>query len=180
MAQTPVEIRSETPQDVSAVRKVNLEAFNSPYEANLVDRLRSEGVHLLSLVAAKNERIVGHILFSPVKIDTPDGPFEVAGLAPMAVYPHVQRSGIGSALIRTSLQILRERKVPAIVLLGHPEYYPRFGFRPASEFGIRYGYRVPDEAFMAIELQEGCLAGHPGLAKYHPAFDDGQTGPSAP
>lgn len=179
MAQPNLEIRREAPDDIPAVRRVNLEAFNTPYEANLVDRLRHEGAHLLSLVAVKNSRIVGHILFSPVTIENETDSVDVAGLAPMAVYPTHQRSGIGSALIRASLDMLREAGIPAVVLLGHPDYYPKFGFQPASRFGIHYGYRVPDEAFMALELQEEALREVSGLAKYHFAFEDAQIGPPA-
>ncbi len=179
MADTKLEIRREVPEDIAAVRRVNLEAFPSPYEANLVDRLRDDGAHVLSLVALKNDRVVGHILFSPVTIHGDASTFEIVGLAPMAVYSHLQRSGIGGSLIRKSLAILEDEGAFAIVLLGHPDYYPRFGFRPASEFGITYGYRVPDEAFMALELKAGALKENPGLAKYHPAFDESHIGPTS-
>lgn len=179
MAEANLEIRPETSEDISAIRRVNLEAFNTPYEANLVDRLRQERAHMLSLVAERNGRVVGHLLFSPVTIENDAESCEVAGLAPMAVYPIHQRSGIGSALIRKGLELLRERGVPAVVLLGHPEYYPKFGFRPASEFGIQYGYRVPDEAFMALELQEGAMRNVSGMARYHAAFEEAQIGPPA-
>lgn len=179
MAESKLEIRRETPDDIDLIRRVNLEAFNSPFEANLVDRLRHEQAHTLSLVAVRNGRIVGHILFSPVTIENETDSFEVVGLAPMAVYPNHQRAGIGSALIQQGLDILRDEGVPAVVLLGHPDYYPKFGFRPASRFGISYGYRVPDEAFMALELREGALKDVSGLARYHYAFEDAQIGPHA-
>lgn len=179
MAESNIEVRRETPEDIAAIRRVNLEAFNTPYEANLVDRLRAEGAHMLSLVAVRNGRIIGHILFSPVTIESEDESVQVAGLAPMAVYPNHQRMGVGSKLIRKGLEILRDQGIPGVVLLGHPEYYPRFGFRAASSYGIHYGYRVPDEAFMALELEEGALKSVCGLAKYHYAFEDAQIGPPA-
>lgn len=179
MAENTIEIRQETAEDVAAIRRVHLEAFTTPFEANLVDRLRVEGAHMLSLVALRNGRVIGHILFSPVSIECDHETLEVAGLAPMAVYPNHQRAGIGSALIRTGLEMLRGKGVPAVVLLGHPEYYPKFGFQPASVFGIHYGYRVPDEAFMALELTEGALKNVSGLARYHYAFEDAQIGPPA-
>lgn len=177
MAEQEIVIRKETPDDIPAIRRIHLEAFDYPYEANLVDALREEGAHVLSMVADRGGRILGHILYSPVSLVSETGSLIVAGLAPMAVYPRMQRTGIGKRLIRESLAALREESVPAVVLLGHPEYYPKFGFQPASRFGITYDFKVPDNAFMALELEEGALTHHGGgVAKYHPAFIDVQFG----
>jgi putative acetyltransferase len=140
-------------------------------EADLADALRVHVDPAISLVAEDEAdgAIVGHILFSPV---TPgDGsPIRIAGLAPMAVLPARQRGGIGSQLVSSGLAHCRERGFVAAVVLGHAAYYPRFGFRPASTFGLRCEYDVPDEVFMALELEPGALAGLSGTVRYHPVF----------
>lgn len=92
------------------------------------------------------------------------------GLAPMAVLPSHQRRGIGSALVRAGLQHCRQLGIGAVAVLGHPDYYPRFGFRPSTRFGISSEYDAPAEAFMVLELQEGYLAGRSGVIRFHPAF----------
>ena len=161
-------IRRERPADVAGVRHVNESAFDTPLEANLVDRLRAEATPLISLVADDDGLIVGHILFSPVTLSSDDG-VRVLGLAPMAVLPDRQRRGIGSSLVHAGLDECRMKGAAAVVVLGHPKYYPRFGFRPASSFGITGEYDVPDDVFMALELMPGVLAGK-GTIRYHPAF----------
>ncbi len=164
-------IRQETPIDVLAVYSVNEQAFGRPDEANLVDRLRANGKIMLSLVAVVNGRIVGHVLFSPMTLETETGSYPIVGLGPVAVLPEVQRQGVGSRLIEAGLEMCRERGETAVIVLGHSEYYPRFGFVRASQFGIRSSYDVPDEAFMALELEEGVLNGRAGVAHYQPEFD---------
>jgi putative acetyltransferase len=161
-------IRPERPADADAVRRVNKVAFGQPDEADLVDRLRQSGARYLGLVAEAEGGVVGHVLFTPVSLDA--GTADVRGLAPMAVLPEHQRSGVGSALVRAGLAACAEDGAEAVVVLGHPDYYPRFGFRPASAFGLACAYDVPDEAFMALELVEGALADAGGVAHYHPAF----------
>jgi putative acetyltransferase len=151
---------------------VNEQAFSRPDEARLVDRLRANGKITLSLVAVDNGRIVGHVLFSPMTIEAENGRYPAVGLGPVAVLPEVQRQGIGSHLIETGLDLLREREETAVIVLGHSAYYPRFGFVRASQFGIRSSYDVPDEAFMALELKEGVLNGRAGVAHYQPEFDE--------
>jgi putative acetyltransferase len=138
-------------------------------EADLVDALRAQATPLMSYVAELDGTIAGHILFSPVTLlSHPD--LAIMGLAPMAVLPTLQRQGIGSALVRTGLDACRDMGAGAVIVLGHAEYYPRFGFVPASRFGIRSEYDVPDDVFMAIELIPGFLAPRPGTIRYHPAF----------
>lgn len=163
-------LRLETTTDVAAVRRVNELAFGRPGEADLVDTLREAAQPTLSLVAVQEGQVAGHIFFSPVTISTGsvrDSAY--LGLAPMAVHPDFQRQGIGSRLVREGLEACRQLGAEAVVVLGHPEFYPRFGFVPASRFGLRCEYPVPDEVFMAVELAPGALS-TPGLVKYHAAF----------
>ena len=164
-------IRPEKPEDIAAIHVVNEAAFPTRAEADLVDTLRDEGAHVLSLVAVDGDRVVGHILFSPVHIETESGALDALGLGPMAVLPARQRGGIGSKLVTTGLTQCTALDYPAVVVLGHPDYYPRFGFVPAHRFGITCEFPSPPEAFMIRELQAGALAGTSGIAKYHAAFD---------
>lgn len=162
-------IRSELPSDTEAVRAVNLAAFETSTEADLVELLRAQASPLVSLVADDSGSIVGHILFSPaVLVGHPGVP--IMGLAPMAVLPARQRGGIGSALVRAGLDACRQLGCTAVVVLGHPAYYPRFGFQPASRFALGCEYDVPDEAFMALEVEPGSLVGKAGTIRYHRAF----------
>jgi putative acetyltransferase len=162
-------IRAEKENDLAAVHSVNVAAFETPSEANLVDALREQALPVVSLVAEENGGVVGHIMFSPVVLcGHPDA--KVMGLAPMAVAPEHQRKGIGSKLVRAGLEQCRQLGFVAVVVLGHPEYYPRFGFSPASRFGIESEYDVPKEVFMAMELQAEALREKTGLVKYHAAF----------
>jgi putative acetyltransferase len=137
----------------------------------LVDRLRDGGGLLLSVVAVEGDDeaspLLGHIAFSPVELTQPDGKVHVGvGLAPLAVVPERQRSGVGGLLIREGLQPLRARAERFCVVLGHPAYYPRFGFQRASAFGVRWEHPAPEEAFMAIELDPGALPA--GIVRYRP------------
>lgn len=165
-------VRPETAADHAAVHAVNRRAFGQPGEADLVDRLRTAGCATVSLVAVDAGAVVGHILFSPVTVESPRvPPPNWLGLAPMAVVPERQRDGIGSALVRAGLTAARAAGATAVVVLGHPDYYPRFGFVPASRAGLGCVYDAPDEAFMALELLPGGFAGHRGLVHYAPEFD---------
>ena len=163
-------IRREAPSDIAAVREVNEAAFETPAEAGLVDALRDADAHTLSLVAEEGGRVVGHILFSPARIEGATGATSAVGLAPMAVVPDLQNRGIGTALVREGLTRLREAGHEVLVVLGHPHYYPRFGFVPSVDHDIRSEYDVPPEVFMVLELAPGALAGRSGVARYHPAF----------
>ena len=134
-----------------------------------MDALRDAASPIISLVATIDGSLVGHILFSPVTLAKwPD--LKVMGLAPMAVRPAWQRQGIGSALAAAGVESCRQLGSEAVVVLGHAGFYPRFGFVPASRFGIGCEYDAADENFMALELAPGILTGKPGTIRYHPAF----------
>ena len=162
-------IRTEQTPDASQIREVTVAAFNGESEASLVDLLRKGAEPLISLVAEDGGLIVGHLMFSPVTLASGET-FLAMGLAPMAVLPAKQRQGIGSALVERGLEECRLMGMAAVVVLGHPAFYPRFGFVPASHFGLRCEYEVPDEAFMAVELRESALKGKKGTVRYHHAF----------
>ena len=164
-------IRAEKENDRDAVYSVNVSAFETASEANLVDTLREQAQPVVSLVAEDNGEVVGHIMFSPVFLSGYPN-LKVMGLAPMAVVPEHQRKGIGSALIRAGLEQCKQLGFTAVVVLGHPVYYPRFGFSPSSRFGIDSEYEVSEEAFMAMELHPGTLSGKTGTVKYHAAFSN--------
>jgi len=166
-----VHIRPERPRDIPAIRDVNAAAFGARAEADLVDALRADASPTISLVADAGGAIVGHVFFSPVAIAAAAAP-PIMGLAPMAVLPARQRQGIGSALVRDGLERCRRLGFLAVVVLGHAAYYPRFGFTPASKFGLTSEYDVPDDVFMALELEEGSLRGTSGTIRYHHAFAD--------
>lgn len=162
-------IRAEEERDWAAVHALNASAFETPAEAGLVSALRVQAQPVISLVAEHAGSVVGHILFSPVTLSGHVG-LKIMGLAPMAVAPSHQRHGIGSALVRAGLERCSALGVGAVVVLGHPEYYPRFGFSPSLGFGIGSEYEAPDEAFMVAELQPGFLRGASGIIQYHAAF----------
>lgn len=161
-------IRCEDAEDQSAVRAVNEFAFGRPDEADLVDSLRKEGAIILSLVAEIEKQVVGHILFSRMWVDSPGGSLPAVALAPMAVFPAHQRNGIGGALIRSGLDSLRERGERIVIVLGHPDYYPRFGFSTEKARGLASPF--PPDAFMAAELSFNALGGIRGKVRYPVAF----------
>ena len=166
-------IRSEQPEDHATIHEVNRLAFGQDDEARLVTALRhTEGFDpSLSLVAVRDAQVVGHILFSSIHIETDEGRVPAMALAPMAVLPRWQRQGIGSALVREGLEACRRAGHRIVVVLGHPDYYPRFGFRPASGHDVRPPFSVPDEAFMVKALAPGGLDGISGVVRYPGAFD---------
>lgn len=168
-----MEIREEIAEDFAAIYEINEAAFGRSDEPLLVDRLRSRKAIIHSLVAERNGELVGHALFSPVMIHKDSGVVIVAaGLGPVAVLPAYQKQGIGSALITAGIEMCREAGYRAMIVLGHPNYYPRFGFQPASCFNISCAYDdVPDDAFMVLGLEEGALKTINGVAYYHPEFD---------
>ena len=165
-------IRMETEADRIAVRQVNEEAFGRVNEAELVEALRKNARPQISLVAELDGQIVGHIFFSPVRIEEGASAFTALGLAPMAVLPELQNKSIGSQLVRRGLDECRNMGHDVVVVLGHPEYYPRFGFVPAKTKGLKCEYEVPDDVFMVAELRDGALAGRRGVVKYRPEFSN--------
>jgi len=165
-----IRIREQQPHDEKSIRVVNQRAFGQTQEADIVDKLRQNCKDLLSLVATKHNQIVGHILFSPAKIEDENRTIQGMGLAPMAVLPEYQKQGIGSELVRTGIAKLASRRCPFVIVLGHAEYYPRFGFEPASRYGIKSEWEAPDNAFMILVLNESEIQGISGVAKYRPEF----------
>lgn len=164
-------IRTERPADYAAIREINEAAFESHEEADIVDTLRQNCSEALSLVAVADDDIVAHILFTPTTIQSDERELKGMGLAPMAVRPEYQRQGFGSRLVRKGSELLRRAGCPYIVVLGHPDYYPRFGFERASTHGIVPEFDgVPDEAFMIKLLNPRIPAPGPGMAKYRPEF----------
>lgn len=165
-----MDIRTEKPEDLEAVRQVNIAAFGRENEANLVDRLRGME-STFSFVAVQSDRIVGHILFSPVVLAGKcSSNLSILGLAPVAVLPEYQRQGIGTLLIQQGLEECRRSGFQAVVVLGHPDFYSRFGFIPASRKSLKCEYDVPDEAFMVLELESGSLQDCSGTVKYRSEF----------
>ena len=167
-----ITVREESENDIAAVDEVNEAAFNRRAEADLVLNLRNHGKVLLSLVAEQDGAIIGHILFTPMRIVSDNGDeYAAVGLGPIAVLPEFQKQGVGSKLMESGLDRCRKEEHEIMLVLGHPSYYPRFGFRPAVDFGIRCAYDVPDDAFMALELTPGALSQVSGKAYYEPEFD---------
>jgi putative acetyltransferase len=168
-----VAIRPEAPGDERAIFDVNARAFPQPDEAKLVDALRAVSAVTFSLVAECVGRVVGHILFSPVRVEGEGDSFVAQGLAPMAVEPKRQRDGIGSQLVRAGLDACRRAGHTVVFVLGHPEYYPRFGFEPAAPRGLFYSDTSRDysSVFFVTELEPGALAGRRGVVHFRAEFD---------
>ena len=165
-----IRIRKEKLGDAQQIRMVTELAFGQPQEADIVEGLRRTCSNLLSIVAIMDDEIVGHILFSPVTLETKSRQLNGMGLAPMAVSPEYQRQGIGSQMIKQGLFELEKSGCPFIIVLGHPEYYPRFGFNPASRYNIQSEWDVPDDVFMITVFDKQQLKGVTGIARYHPEF----------
>ena len=165
-------IRPERSEDCPAIHDVNVRAFDGQIEADLVDALRDRATPFISLVAVENDEIVGHICFTPVTLET-NPACRAVGLAPMAVRPDRQRRGIGTQLVRHGLEECRRLGQEFVVVVGHADYYPRFGFEQASTKGLACEFPVPEDVFMVLELRPGSLAGKQGLVRYHPAFSEG-------
>jgi putative acetyltransferase len=163
-------IREETPEDREVIRAVNRLAFGGDAEGELIDRLRADGDILLSLVAQVDGEVVGHILFSKLKAETHGGMIKAAALAPMAVTPEFQGRGIGTALVERGLALCRERGYTVVIVLGHPDYYPRFGFDARLGQSLSSPYSELGAAYMALELVPGTLTGVSGSVRYPEAF----------
>lgn len=173
-------VSDDWPEHAAEVAEVHAQAFGRSDEASMVHAVRSAGLATISLVAQKSpdERqphhwpVVGHILLSPVSVDGvahQDAPRGL-GLAPLAVLPAYQRQGVGTRIVQAALRRAKLLGYAYVVVLGHPPYYPRFGFVPASRFGLSYEREVPDEVFMALPLVPGALDGVSGVVRYLPAF----------
>jgi len=165
-------IRPEISKDHGLINNVNHQAFKRPNEAILVSSLRKlpEFDPRLSLVAELDQHIVGHVLFFPIVIQAKDSSFTSLSLGPIAVMPDFQQRGIGGKLIDEGHLIAKKLGYTSVILLGHPGYYPRFGFKLASIWDIRNPWNIHNEAFMALELVESALEGVSGLAIYPQAF----------
>jgi putative acetyltransferase len=160
-----IDIREEVANDILAIREVNRRAFGSDHEGTIVDALRTNNAVSLSLVATLNGGVVGHVLYSPAVIGTVEG----AALGPMAVLPEHQRQGIGSRLVATGNDKLQIAGCPFVIVIGHPAFYPRFGFTPAHRLGITCEWNVPGDAFMVLVMDAKAGALH-GLAEYRQEF----------
>ncbi len=166
-----VAVRPARASDAPAIRLVHERAFNGSLEANIVDAIVANGRYALSLVAVRGTTVVAHILFSEARVEHEGAVERGMGLAPMSVDPSCQREGIGSCLVRDGLDRLDAAACPFVVVVGHPQYYPRFGFEPASRFGVRPQWDgIPDEAFF-IRVRSGGPVPGAGVARYVPEFD---------
>jgi putative acetyltransferase len=165
-------VRPETEGDVSAIREVNRLAFGRQNESGLIEAIRASEFFVpeLSLVALSDE-VIGHILFSILSIETENGTVPTLGLAPMAVKPEYQNQGVGTTLVREGLEKCAELGFGHVVVLGHPNFYPKFGFVTAKSKEIQPPFPVRDDVFMVYEIQTGSLEGIRGKVKYPPAFD---------
>ena len=167
-------VRQETENDYSEITKVNDLAFGQPGEGLLVEslRLNTDFIKDLSLVAEIDKKVIGHILFFPIKIEKGETTHDSLALAPMSVLPEFQKKGIGSKLVTEGLKIAKELSHESVIVLGHENYYPKFGFVPASKWGIKSPFEVPDEVFLALELKEDGLKNVSGIVKYPKEFDE--------
>jgi putative acetyltransferase len=166
-------IRPEIPADIPAIFEVNYQAFAHDDEARLVDALRDARVFNpeLSLVAVHGDRIIGHIMFPPITIESPEAITPAIALAPLVVHPDYQCLGVGAALIEEGLNVCRTLGHRIVIVIGHPGYYPRYGFRSARANGIVAPFTVADDVFMVLALDPGALDGIQGTVKYPKAFD---------
>ena len=173
-----IKIRQEQPTDYAAVFQVNQLAFGQDNESRLVELLRKSDAWIpeLSMVAERQEEIVGYILFTKIQIigtsQSYDSPRLYCALAPVAVSPNYQKQGIGAQLINEGLAQAKNLGYDSVIVLGHKDYYPRFGFETASRWGIRCPFEVPDEVFMGLELTKGSLENKSGTVKYDQAFGE--------
>lgn len=166
-----VTIRAERDDDHRAVFELNQDVFATDAEARLVDALRSEAIPAISMVAEVDDAIVGHIFFSPVTIGGRGGDLRIMGLAPMAVQEKFQRQGIGRQLVEKGLKTCQEAGTDLVFVLGHPDYYPKFGFQPVAPLGLHYADPKLDVCFFVKELKAEALQGVVGTVAYHPVFD---------
>lgn len=168
-----LQIRKEQLGDYDAVREINRVTFEQDTESRIVDKIRDACEECLSLVAAIDGKLVGHILFSPVSLESKEGLNSGMGLGPMAVLPDYQKQGIGSSLVKEGLRLLKNAQVPFVIVLGHPSYYPRFGFEKAKNYALFPQWQgIPDEAFMVLFFDESLKGKIRGIVKYRAEFDE--------
>lgn len=167
-----ITVRPERKRDSEAIRAVLTAAFPTSAEADLVEALRDNGHLLVSLVAEWDGQVVGHIAFSPITVESDAGEWQAVGLAPLAVAPHAQRMGFGSALMYAGLESCRQLEHEVAFVLGDPKYYTRFGFVQASDYSLRWERDVPPEVFLVQALQKNALFNRSGIVRYSPEFDE--------
>jgi putative acetyltransferase len=163
--------RAEIPADGPAIRTIHLLAFDTCREADLVEKLRNNAAVKLSIVAEEDGAIVGHVAFSPVELGEGASRIQGLGLGPISVLPHLQKHGIGTQLMQKSIGILKTDGCPFVTVLGPPAFYARFGFRSASDFGIRCKWEAPSDSFMLLAFDAATVARGAGLARYGAEFD---------
>ena len=164
-------IRFQQFGDEQQIQLLVAKAFESDAEAKLVNTLRESGCENISLVALNKNTIVGHILFTPVMLDG-DSQLKMLGLAPLCVSTEYQGIGVGAELVKAGLSECNKLDYDAVVVLGVPEYYRRFGFESASDFGINSVYEVEDGYLMLLEQRANSLDGKSGIVRYHEAFEE--------
>ncbi|SHK14267.1 GNAT family N-acetyltransferase [Desulforamulus aeronauticus] len=172
-----INIRQETEKDYKLSETVVEKAFKNEEHSDhkeqfLVARLRRSDLFIpeLSLVAETSKEIIGHIMLTKLFIENERNRYESLALAPVSVLPEYQNRGIGSKLINKSIKIAKELGYKSVIVLGHDKYYPRFGFKPASSWGIKAPFDIPDEVFMALELEDKSLNGITGTVAYSKEF----------
>jgi len=167
-----ITVRQELKEDYSRIKAINNQAFGQEDESRLVEKLRKRDQFIpeLSLVAETNETVIGHILFYPVKINSSNQKHTTLSLGPMSVPPEYQKKGIGGMLINEGLKRAKDFRFRSVIVVGHPEYYPKFGFTKASKWSIKVPFEVPDEVFMALEIVEGELQDKSGIIEYPAEF----------
>jgi len=170
---TDILIRHETPGDYEFITQINDAAFGQRNEGLLIEDLRNTLLYIphLSLVAVYNSRLIGHILFYPVKIKNDNIEFESLALAPMSVLPEFQNRGVGGKLIKEGLKTAKGLGFKSVIVLGHAEYYPKFGFKPANKWGIKSPFPVENKYFMALELTANALENTGGIVVYPDEFN---------
>jgi putative acetyltransferase len=165
-------IREERVEDFPAVFEINTLAFDTEAEARLVNLMRRKARPVISLVAERDDKLIGHIMFTPVQIDEEAAGGRTMGLGPMAVHPEVSGQGVGARLVQAGLDACRALRTELVFVVGDPEYYSRFGFKPAGDSGFSHKDEKMADAFSVLELTKGAASGLSGVVLYHPAFDN--------
>jgi putative acetyltransferase len=165
-----ITIRTATPDDWPAIVEINDSAFESVSESALIAAIERSGRAVISLIALADDVRVGHIFFSPIRIESPGPPIPAAALAPMAVTPRFQRRAVGTQLVEAGLRACIEQGYQVVVVVGHPRFYKRFGFSGAAEAGLESVYSEAGDAFMVVELAAGVLEGRTGVVQYPDEF----------